>query len=50
MTIKPILTAFKNQINKIVKLIESCPENQAKNTILQSMKGNGKIAASIISN
>lgn len=55
MTIKPILTAFKNQIdkieNKIVKLIESCPEYQAKNTILQSMKGIGKIAAaSIISN
>jgi transposase len=55
MTIKPILTAFKNQIekieNKIVKLIESCPDYQAKNTILQSMKGIGKIAAaSIISN
>ena len=55
ITIKPILTAFKNQIdkieNKIVKLIESCPEYQAKNTILQSMKGIGKIAAaSIISN
>jgi transposase len=30
MTIKPILTAFKNQIEKIetkiVKLIESCPD------------------------
>ena len=55
MTIKPILTAFKNQINKIenkiVKLIESCPEYQAKNHLLQSMKGIGKIAAaSIISN
>ncbi|MBQ4862852.1 IS110 family transposase [Pseudoalteromonas sp. MMG013] len=54
-TIKPILTAFKNQIekieNKIIKLIESCPEYSAKNTILQSMKGIGKIAAaSIISN
>lgn len=54
-TIKPILTAFKNQIekieNKILKLIESCPEYSAKNTILQSMKGIGKIAAaSIISN
>ena len=36
---------------KIVKLIESCPEYQAKNTILQSMTGIGKIAAaSIISN
>mgnify|MGYP000073256635 FL=1 len=55
MTIKPILTAFKNQItkieNKIVELIEGCPDYQAKNTILQSMKGIGKIAsASLISN
>lgn len=55
MTIKPILTAFKNQIEKtekkIVVLIESCPEYQAKNEILQSMPGIGKIAsASIISN
>ena len=55
MTIKPILTVFKNQIEKIetkiVKLIESCPDYQAKNVILQSMKGIGKIAAaSIISN
>lgn len=55
MTIKPILTAFKNQIekieDKILSLIESCPEYQAKNEILQSMKGIGKIAsASIISN
>lgn len=55
MTIKPILTAFKNQIikieKKLVELIESCPEYQAKNIILQSMTGIGKIAsASIISN
>jgi len=55
MTIKPILTAINNQVTqieqKIVKLIESCPEYQAKNTILQSMKGIGQIAsASIISN
>ncbi|GAA0289666.1 IS110 family transposase [Psychrosphaera haliotis] len=55
MTIKPILTALKNQIekveSKIVSLIESCPDYQAKNTILQSMKGIGKIAsASIRSN
>ena len=55
MTIKPILSVFKNQIDKIetriVKLIESCPDYQAKNVILQSMKGIGKIAAaSIISN
>lgn len=55
MTIKPILTAFKNQIEKtekkIVALIESCPEYQTKNEILQSMPGIGKIAAaSLISN
>lgn len=55
MTIKPILTVLKNQIEKIeakiVTLIESCPEYQTKNMILQSMKGIGKIAAaSIISN
>ncbi|WP_413282464.1 IS110 family transposase [Vibrio sp. MA40-2] len=54
-TIKPILTAFKNQITKIelkiAKMIEECPEYQAKNMILQSMPGVGKIvAASIISN
>ena len=55
MTIKPVLTLFNNQIKKIeekiVKLIESCPEYHAKNMILQSMTGIGKIAAaSIISN
>jgi transposase len=55
MTIKPILTVFKNQIEKIetkiVSLIESCPDYQAKNIILQSMPGIGKIAsASLISN
>ena len=53
-TITPILTALKNQIEKveakIAKLIESCPEYQAKNTILQSMPGVGKVlAASLIS-
>lgn len=52
MTIKPVLTLFKNQIikieEKIAKLIESCPEYQAKNMILQSMKGIGKIAAASI--
>jgi len=46
-TITPILTALKNQLEKveakIEKLIESCPEYQAKNTILQSMPGVGKI-------
>jgi len=55
MTIKPVLTIFKTQIkkieDKIVKLIESNPEYQAKNMILQSMTGIGKIAAaSLISN
>lgn len=54
-TIKPILTALKNQIEKldekIIALIESCAEFQAKNTLLQSMPGIGKVAAaSIISN
>jgi transposase len=37
---------FKNQIDKIEKkivaLIESCPDYQGKNIILQSMKGIGK--------
>ena len=55
MTIKPLLTVFKNQIEKIetkiVSLIESCADYQAKNIILQSMPGIGKIAsASLISN
>lgn len=54
-TISPILTALKNQIEKveakITKLIDSCPEYQAKNTILQSVPGVGKVlAASLISN
>ncbi|TGA72005.1 IS110 family transposase [Aliivibrio fischeri] len=54
-TIKPMLTAMKNQITKLeeklVKLIEDSPEYQAKNTILQSVPGIGNIAAaSIISN
>lgn len=55
MTIKPILSALKTQIDKIeskiIALIESCPEYSAKNSILQSMKGVGEIAAaSLISN
>jgi len=55
MTIKPILTAFKNQIEKIEgkigQLIEKNPDYQAKSLILQSMPGIGKIAAaSIIGN
>ncbi|WP_417880580.1 IS110 family transposase [Vibrio sp.] len=54
-TIKPMLIAMKNQIKKIedklTKLIENCPEYQAKNILLQSVPGIGNIAAaSIISN
>ncbi|UAB73739.1 IS110 family transposase [Vibrio sp. SCSIO 43132] len=54
-TIKPILTAMKNQISniedKLVKLIESCPDYQTKNDILHSVPGIGNIAsASIVSN
>lgn len=54
-TIKPVLTTFKNQIEKteqrILTLIESCPEYQNKNLLLQSVPGIGKVAAaSIISN
>jgi transposase len=54
-SIKPILTAMKNQITKIeeklLKLIEESPEYQAKNALLQSVPGIGNIAASsIISN
>lgn len=55
MTIKPILTAFKNQIakveQKITTLIATCPDYHAKSTVLQSVPGIGKIAAaSLISN
>ncbi len=54
-TMTPVLTAIKNQVskieNKLVKLIEDCPEYQTKNTLLQSVPGIGNIAAaSIISN
>ncbi|PMJ99081.1 IS110 family transposase, partial [Vibrio sp. 10N.261.55.A7] len=54
-SIKPMLTAMKNQIKKIeeklLKLIEESPEYQAKNALLQSVPGIGNIAASsIISN
>jgi len=48
-TIKPILTVLKNQLSKIdqqlLKLIESCPQHQAKNAILQSMPGVGNVVA-----
>ncbi|MDD2343463.1 MAG: IS110 family transposase [Tolumonas sp.] len=55
VTIKPVLTVFKNQLEKteqkIRKLIEDNPEYQSKNRILQSVPGIGHIAAaSIISN
>ncbi|MCF6202953.1 MAG: IS110 family transposase [Methylococcaceae bacterium] len=47
--IKPILTAIKNQIekvdNKLLKLIEEHPEYQTKNKIIQSMPGIGNIVA-----
>jgi transposase len=47
--IKPILTAIKNQIekvdNKLNKLIEKCSEYKAKNTIIQSMPGIGPVVA-----
>ena len=47
--IKPILTAIKNQIEKVdkklLKTIEECPEYQFKNDILQSMPGIGNIVA-----
>jgi transposase len=46
-SINPVLTVFKNQIEKVdkklAKLIEECPEYQAKNDILQSMPGIGNI-------
>lgn len=54
-SIKSLLTMLKKQIEKIEtrieKLIETCPDYQAKNELLQSVPGIGKIAAaSIISN
>ena len=48
-SIKPILTALKNQLNKvdakIAKLIESSDDYQAKSDIIQSMPGVGKVVA-----
>ena len=45
--IKPILTAIKNQIEKVdgklSNLIEKCDEYKAKNTIIQSMPGIGPV-------
>lgn len=54
-SIKPILTVFKNQLDKLdcklLKLIESCGEYKAKNEILQSMPGVGNVVAfSLLSN
>ncbi len=47
--IKPILTAIKNQIEKLdkklLKLIEECPEYHIKNDILQSVPGIGNVVA-----
>lgn len=51
-TIKPLLTALKKQIDKIevelIALIESTADYQAKNEILQSMKGIGKITSATL--
>lgn len=54
-TIKPILTALSNQIDKVDRklhaLIESCEDYKAKNDIIQSMPGIGNVVAlSLISN
>jgi len=54
-TLKPILTAIKNQIakvdKKLVTLIESTPEYKAKNELIQSMPGVGNVVAiSLLSN
>jgi transposase len=48
-SIKPMLTALKNQIekidNKLAKLIKECDEYKAKNDIIQSMPGVGNVVA-----
>jgi transposase len=47
--IKPILTALKNQIEKVdlklQKLIKECDEYKAKNDIIQSIPGVGNVVA-----
>ncbi len=47
--IKPVLTALKNQIDKVdlklQKLIEECDEYKAKNDIIQSVPGVGNVVA-----
>jgi len=54
-SIKPVLTALKNQLIKIdvklEKLIDGCDDYKAKNDIIQSMPGVGKVVAySLLSN
>lgn len=54
-SIKPILTAIKNQLDKLdlklLKCIEDCDDYKAKSNLLQSMPGVGKIVTlSLISN
>ena len=54
-SIKPVLTALKNQIqkidNKLLKLINRCDEYKIKNDIIQSMPGVGDVVAyNLISN
>ena len=48
-SIKPVLTALKNQLEKVDsklhKLIESCDEYKIKNDIIQSVPGVGKVVA-----
>jgi len=53
--IMPILTAIKNQLDKVdqklLKLIENCDEYKVKNDIIQSMPGVGKVVSfSLLSN
>ena len=53
--IKPILTAIKNQLEKVdkklLKLIQTCDEYKEKNDIIQSMPGVGNVVAiSLLSN
>jgi len=47
--IKPILTAIKNQLEKVdqklLKLIENCEEYKVKNDIIQSMPGVGNVVS-----
>ncbi len=48
-SIKPILTAIKNQLEKteqkLLKLIESCPEYKERKDIIKSMPGVGDVMA-----